>query len=80
MYSSFVLTNVHSGEQKIQRFFEYCVYFWAFGDILEELINFVSISKIIIMHNNIGFKMLRKQCFKHLLSGNLTSFILKINL
>lgn len=43
MYSAFVLTSI-STEYYVQgpaRFFEYFVYIWIFGDLLEELLNYL---------------------------------------
>lgn len=45
MYSAFVLTSVDTEYyvQDIAKFYEYYVYFWGVGDLIEELIScFVS--------------------------------------
>lgn len=41
LYSSFVLTSIGDNYSKLTRprVFEYCVYFWALGDFIEEIIS-----------------------------------------
>lgn len=54
MYSAFVLTSIHTDYyvQGIGRIFEYYVYFWAFGDFIEELIScFVCILEYLCRKN-----------------------------
>lgn len=50
MYSAFVLTSISTKYyvQGIARIFEYYVYFWGAGDLIEELTScFVSLKKVV---------------------------------
>lgn len=62
MYSAFVLTSVSTKyyEQNLGRIFEYYVYFWGAGDLIEEVIScfvsfFNSIFFCITIHSNVTF-------------------------
>lgn len=51
MYSAFVLTSISTTYyvQGMARIFEYYVYFWGAGDLIEELTScFVSLKKVFI--------------------------------
>lgn len=53
MYSAFVLTSISTKYyvQGIARIFEYYVYFWGAGDLIEELTScFVSLKKVFIFY------------------------------
>nr|XP_022311261.1 uncharacterized protein LOC111116555 [Crassostrea virginica] len=80
MYSAFVLTSIHTDYyvQGIGRIFEYYVYFWAFGDFIEELISCFGIlgSNSRFLRGN--YRRLKKYMYDFWNAVDLLSYVLLI--